>query len=291
MICSYFKKNIIENAEKDTIELPFDLRADNLIFCSNPKQLARETAAKLNNKESLIISKTLCKRKIYTVIYKLSVLFTFYKNKTPVCLIRDVYYRKLYTFGEIENLPENIKHIEPLKNCNLKKRAVEATDFPDLFLKDEVYVGVAALNYYRVTKIKSFVPEVISDNITETLKKFDKYILYKLPMFSDVFLMVAVAEKNNQKWLIYNSAEYEIITYNQTDRRIAGVFVSLRFLLVSYYFTGNTDYIDYHNKLIKVNRKLLPKNFYGINKDVRFYYDKCVKERDFKPYLTKLNKK
>jgi hypothetical protein len=140
-----------------------------------------------------------------------------------------------------------------------------------------IYVGAAALNYYGLN-IAAFIPEIITNN----LEQFEKKETYNAPFFDDIFLKITVASHNGQQWIIYNSAEYELISHKNT---YGGLFVVLRFLLVAYYFTGREEYVKWHNRAIKLNRHLLPKTFYGVAKNVRMLHDECVPERDYKPYM------
>ena len=228
-------------------------------------------------------------------------------------------YRDLYDPIKIDDFLMNQSLVQSLSKH--KKKINGGGDMIgdlELFklLKDEVFVGKKAFNFYLNEPMEDIPYEIISSNVSKTILKFKGYHIetFPIPILSDLTLTRTKISKNHKDIvIIYNSAEYDLIPFFQKDVKIANIYVTARFALINiwllkihnmrekldidrYKFLSHY-YREMHDLLItkEFDREYyLPdpktENYYGYNKVERLNFAECKSDVEYNPGLAKRKK-
>jgi hypothetical protein len=272
------------------------------VFCENPEKLARKLAQKLYNSKLTYYGAHInpsvairCEKISYIlrvgildmfVFWNASAYFKyFYKKKlvlSPKYYLIDVY-KNIYNIANIKNIKENIALV---KQINLSEKEINFSSSISgagsnkksslLKRKDIIWIGSRALKaYFPKNKENLYmfedVYEIIADSTiaAEFCGKKEHIFILK-----DFTLYRWVCKIGQATVIIYNSADYELLTYfNYKNRKIASYYIMLRFLLISalfYRIAGNKNEsykkLFIHNKMSELTLPieiLMPENYYG----------------------------
>lgn len=313
-----------------------------IVFTTTPQTLCAAITNMIYEKFGKLVSmRSECKDITYFVSFELNKILTtwivspqIYKLiiKKDSAFLRPraymiVLYRDLYNPAKVEAFEDNKQLIKTLsKNTttpinlneiseNISSDIIGGSRLTDI-LKNEVFIGIKAFNYLLSEPIEQFPYELISNNVDDTIERIrSKYgninlVERDVPILNDIWLRrITVIKGSSIICYIYNSAEYELIPFYQSDVRIGSLYVVARFALiniwlmrVAYDKSTNAEklkriihyYYSIHDRLIAMSIKnldMLPaplsENYYGVNISERQMLKQCEIEIDYKPYLFK----
>jgi hypothetical protein len=207
-------------------------------------------------------------------------------------------YQDLYNPANIEKLPDLMSKTEKYKKPKQIPQTVN-TDILQIVskkFKNEIHVGKEACDFFLHTKTADCI-ELVSNNFSKSIKKFKNAKVEEFIILNDVNVKVATFEYENIPIIIYNYGEYELLPIFNSYVNFGCTFVILKFLLVKIWLCKlkNIPYGEYyylHDKIldqVNFNKFTFPpaeaSNYFGFNKEKKFIYKTCEKEKTYKPYL------
>lgn len=292
----------------------------------NPKRVCATIANNLTNRGNKFINvSALCKDLVYKLNMSITNILTIWYApaniidhiKQESMVMKPKYYliiiyRELYNPALIESFVENRKLIKSIFKGNLHKISSVKTaggTYDKIYdiLKTEVFVGKKAFNYLLDENMSDMPFEVISDNVSKTLKNLKKHFknlkseTQEISVLTDFKLTRTFVKADNVEIIIYNSGDNELIPFIQGDVRIGCVYVVARFILINIFvmkFYGKEIkekmyyMAEMHDKLIAGDfgdQYYIPdiNNYYGFSRKEKTLFADCAREMDYKPMIVK----
>ena len=259
---SIFKINIKKKAEefenlhygeiKKTIEnhlSDFDhLKYDTNIFISNPKITAINIANLIwDNFSKICYVRSFISKQVYSLYCEGNLIYKFWFTSSIHPELKRIFI--------LENLYNPCTSEEEYKELIEKLRETGTRSLAPCFFQD----GKFKANNLKIPSLQIFVTEniIITDNLETIIvwakKNNMKYIYEISPFLNDVFLERLIVGKS----IIYNAASYSIIPYFVLNKnKIASLWVSLKFQLITYFLSNSKSKQDYQFNPFEITDKI-----------------------------------